>query len=280
MSFSKLFTKTAQRVGVASMASATAFFVTDQLHQMTAIESNSSNNDSSRKNCHSAANPSSWSNNVMTSFWRQPLGMNNMMSVTACDADPYAAPQVDGTEELPAEIRRQKTDFRKLEELDATRDDDDKTTFYGQCLLRQLYRPRLPYPAWDYDWDHRETSATSQQAMSSGKGFTESKRLAKTRHIILVRHGQYDERYKDDRRRKLTPLGRHQAELTGQRLALMARGGLGMMKREFAGPCHIKCIHVSDMERAKETASIIHSHLSHVKMNDPDPMLNEALPAP
>jgi len=198
------------------------------------------------------------------------LMQRNTMEKSYCDAQ---NPEANSPNEKRGNLQRANTDYSKL-----NRDDD--STFYGQCLLRQLYRPRLPYPAWDYDWDHRETNATSQQAMSSGKGFAESKKLGKTRHLLLVRHGQYDERYKDDRRRKLTPLGRHQAELTGQRLALIARGGLGMMKREFAGPCHFKCIHTSDMERAKETASIIASHLSHVELKEPDPMLNEALPAP
>ncbi|KAL7562688.1 hypothetical protein ACA910_002896 [Epithemia clementina (nom. ined.)] len=166
---------------------------------------------------------------------------------------------------------------------------DNTTMFYGQCLARQLRRPKIPYPAWDYDWDHRETEATSQEALSGQSQFNKSKSLGKTRHLILIRHGQYDERYKDDRRRKLTPLGRHQAELTGQRLAVLARGGLqggpqlSPAKKDHvvgAGPLYIKSIHVSDMERAKETARIIHSHIPHVKLNDPDPMLNEALPAP
>lgn len=186
--------------------------------------------------------------------------------------------------------------------------DDNTTMFYGQCLARQLHRPKIPYPAWDYDWDHRETELTSQEALSGQSQFAKSKSLGKTRHIILIRHGQYDERYKEDRRRKLTPLGRHQAELTGQRLAMLARGGLqggphlshtkkdlhhglhssgagnvgvgGGSGSGLGGPLYIKAIHVSDMERAKETARIIHSHLPHVKLSDPDPMLNEALPAP
>ena len=166
---------------------------------------------------------------------------------------------------------------------------DNTSMFHGQCLLRQLHRPKLPYPAWDYNWDHRETKATTQEALSGQSQFAKSKSLGKTRHILLVRHGQYDERYKEDRRRKLTPLGRHQAELTGQRIALFARGGmqggphLAHHKKDNvlgSGPLYIKCIHVSDMERAKETAQIIHSHLPHVKMNDPDPLLNEALPCP
>lgn len=199
-------------------------------------------------------------------------------------------------------------------------DEDNTTMFHGQCLSRQLRRPKLPYPAWDYNWDHRETEATSKEALSGQAQFAKSKSIGQTRHILLIRHGQYDERFKDDRRRRLTPLGRHQAELTGQRLALLARGGLqggsqlipgnAITTTSVAGhkpkpdqshtvttggststgsttggnhpgaPLYFKAIHSSDMERAKETARIIHSHLPHVKLNPPDPILNEALPAP
>lgn len=115
--------------------------------------------------------------------------------------------------------------------------------------------------------------------MGTRKGFYASRELGNVRHILLVRHGQYMEDFKDDKRRVLTPLGRHQAELTGQRLAIMARGGFGMINPEFAGPCYFKAIHVSDMARAKETAKIIASHLPGVPLMAPDPMLNEALPA-
>ena len=128
-------------------------------------------------------------------------------------------------------------------------------------------------------WDGRQTEATSPETMATKRGFYASRELGNVRHILLVRHGQYREDFKDDKRRVLTPLGRHQAELTGQRLALMQRGGLGMINPEFAGPLNFTAIHVSDMARAKETAKIISSHLPGVPVTEPDPMLNEALPA-
>jgi serine/threonine-protein phosphatase PGAM5 len=85
-----------------------------------------------------------------------------------------------------------------------------------------------------------------------------------TRHIICIRHGQYDETYKEDGKRVLTALGRHQAALTGQRLAALLDADMP-----------IKAIYVSDMARAKETASIIASYLPNMVVEDSDPLLNE-----
>ena len=115
----------------------------------------------------------------------------------------------------------------------------------------------------------------------------------KTRHIILVRHGQYDERSKEDSKRILTPLGRLQAERTGQRLAQLIKGGDFSkydrskehhttgddLQQEFGGPCNIKAIYVSNMTRAKETAQIIAEQLG-MEVEMPDPLLDEALPSP
>lgn len=148
---------------------------------------------------------------------------------------------------------------------------------YG--LPKERPKSRPPCQEWDFNWDGRMTDATSPEVMGTKRGFYASRELGNVRHILLVRHGQYREDFKEDKRRVLTPLGRHQAELTGQRLALMQRGGLGMINPEFAGGCHFKAIHVSDMTRAKETAKIIASHLPGVPLMPPDPMLNEALPA-
>lgn len=101
----------------------------------------------------------------------------------------------------------------------------------------------------------------------------------KTRHVILVRHGQYDETSKDDMLRKLTPLGRLQAERTGARLARMAEGANSFDEFEFNGPCMIQALRSSSMTRARETAEIIAKHLK-VKLEAPDPLLDEALPSP
>jgi len=179
-----------------------------------------------------------------------------------------------------------------------TEKEEDEKLFYGQCLERQLYKPKVPYPAWDYDWDSRMTPETTMEVLRTKDGLHKSRRLAggTTRHILLVRHGQYDETYKEDDKRRLTPLGRKQAEMTGLRLSLLHRGGLGGMaawtaeaganadeedEPKFVGPCTIKAVHVSDMTRAKETADLIARHLPDaVARPEPDPLLNEALPAP
>ena len=95
-----------------------------------------------------------------------------------------------------------------------------------------------------------------------------------TRHIILIRHGQYDEQHREDEKRILTPLGRSQAELTGKRLAKMIAG----VDEKF-GPCNVKTIRVSTMARAKETADIIAKQLpGYIPRAEPDPLLNEGRP--
>lgn len=85
-----------------------------------------------------------------------------------------------------------------------------------------------------------------------------------TRHIICIRHGQYDETHKEDGKRVLTALGRQQAALTGQRVAALLDAGVP-----------IKAVYVSDMTRAKETASIIASYLPNMVAEDSDTLLNE-----
>jgi len=125
---------------------------------------------------------------------------------------------------------------------------------------------------------------------------------AVTRHVILIRHGQYSEQRalsrtlsrpdgvpdRDfgmpgcesyptlDTARKLTPLGRQQAEATGRRLAEMLRGPLTEPGRET----HVR-IHVSNLERAKETADLIAAALpaERVRRLAPDAALAEGLPA-
>ena len=80
---------------------------------------------------------------------------------------------------------------------------------------------------------------------------------------------------KEDETRILTPLGREQAHMTGKRIAEMIQGA----EETFGSPCHVKALRVSNLTRAKETASIIASYLpSTVSVIEPDPMLNEGRP--
>jgi len=120
---------------------------------------------------------------------------------------------------------------------------------------------------------------------------------ASTRHIILVRHGQYEEqkalskklhsenphhfglpgdtkeRELDDAR-ILTELGRHQAAKVGDRLAELLRPALTTTGRET----HVR-LHVSTLTRARETADIIASRLpDHVRRIEPNPLFVEGVP--
>jgi hypothetical protein len=143
---------------------------------------------------------------------------------------------------------------------------------------RQVFVPKVNYPGWDYDWDRKSRpELDSLEDLSTAEGYKAAKFSGKTRHIILIRHGQYDETHTEDENRHLTELGKRQAHQTGLRLATMAQ--CGTIHPDFTGPCRIKAIHVSDMVRAKETAAIIASHLPGVPLTDPDPLLNEALPS-
>ena len=62
--------------------------------------------------------------------------------------------------------------------------------YHGMFPTRQLWRPKFEYPLWDPDWDHKHNDDLSSEEKRNlrVKGVT--------RHIILVRHGQYDESYR------------------------------------------------------------------------------------
>eukprot|EP00555_Chaetoceros_dichaeta_P001881 CAMPEP_0198276650 /NCGR_PEP_ID=MMETSP1447-20131203/65424_1 /TAXON_ID=420782 /ORGANISM="Chaetoceros dichaeta, Strain CCMP1751" /LENGTH=456 /DNA_ID=CAMNT_0043971609 /DNA_START=41 /DNA_END=1414 /DNA_ORIENTATION=+ len=146
--------------------------------------------------------------------------------------------------------------------------------FHDLFPLRQLWKPKVEYPLWDKNWDGRVL-----ESMGSKEADRDRDRLIRkngvTRHIILVRHGQYDETHKEDEKRILTPLGREQAEITGKRIAEMMQG----FPTTKYTPCNVTTIHVSNMARAKETADIIASQLpSHVRRAAPDANLNEGRP--
>lgn len=149
---------------------------------------------------------------------------------------------------------------------------DEPGDFHGLFPRRQLWRPLVPYPLWSKNWDGREPPSTGDKEMDKDL-MRQIRKHGVTRHIILVRHGQYDESEKGDELRKLTPLGKEQAALTGKRLAEMIAGA-----QEDFGPCNIRHLRVSNMTRAKETADIIASYLPTVQFHEPDQQLNEGRP--
>jgi serine/threonine-protein phosphatase PGAM5 len=144
--------------------------------------------------------------------------------------------------------------------------------FYGLFPKRQLWQPKVEYPLWDENWDGRKPPSTGDNAADRER-MRRIRKTGLTRHVILIRHGQYDETFNEDEKRTLTELGKKQAELTGKRIAEMIQGA-----DESFGPCKVKVLRVSDLRRAKETADIIAKHLPGVERAEPDPLLNEGRP--
>ncbi|XP_034398365.1 serine/threonine-protein phosphatase PGAM5, mitochondrial isoform X2 [Cyclopterus lumpus] len=108
--------------------------------------------------------------------------------------------------------------------------------------------------AWDFNWDKRDPSAltngkkTNAPAAEDPSSEQDNSKPKATRNILLIRHSQYNLSGTIDKERILTPLGREQAEFTGERLAAL-------------GLKYDVMIH-SSMARATETANIISKHLS------------------
>jgi len=116
------------------------------------------------------------------------------------------------------------------------------TAVADAAIEAQLFQPGVPWPQWDANWDHRELD--SRGRMRSRVRPTSA---APRRHVILIRHGQYDETSTDDRSRVLTPLGREQALAAGKRVRELLN--------QQGGGC--RGVYSSRLARAKETADIV-----------------------
>ena len=76
--------------------------------------------------------------------------------------------------------------------------DENEVYYHNLFPLRQLFVPAVEYPLWDENWDERQPSSNTPTT-SAEEQKTQIRQLRKngvTRHIILVRHGQYDETHK------------------------------------------------------------------------------------
>jgi hypothetical protein len=70
--------------------------------------------------------------------------------------------------------------------------DDEPGEYHGLFPKRQLWQPKVPYPLWDRNWDGRDLASTGDKEADRDQARFVRKHGV-TRHIILVRHGQYDE---------------------------------------------------------------------------------------
>lgn len=157
-----------------------------------------------------------------------------------------------------------------------------------------------PSTKWDYDWDKRQPTSASmlyKQGSKSARTDQESlkgssstpagnptystvetkfqddmdlgKKCTKARrHILLIRHGQYQIANPKDKQ-GLTQLGREQAELCGKRL------------KELASKYKFTKITNSTMLRALETSQLISKELSDLNLPiKSDVLLCEGAPFP
>lgn len=65
---------------------------------------------------------------------------------------------------------------------------------------------------WDSNWDRR---APQKAQLKDEKEGGEVARSTASRHLILIRHGQYEHWHSDRDKKVLTELGRSQARVTG-----------------------------------------------------------------
>jgi len=114
---------------------------------------------------------------------------------------------------------------------------------------------------WDKDWDGRHPKDAGVEMRG------------KARHLLLIRHGQYD---LDNKSHDLTELGRKQSHITGQYLSALATG----VRKDHYGESRVKydAVVSSTLSRAKQSADIICQSLPGVERLEDDPLLQEGCP--
>ncbi|BFZ19125.1 hypothetical protein BsWGS_22164 [Bradybaena similaris] len=141
----------------------------------------------------------------------------------------------------------------------------------GSSILHAAWTTNYePTVKWDPNWDRRDPRSLMPPS-KAGEGDSEFNKKLKahtptaSRHILLIRHGQYFDNANNDKDRFLTSLGRSQAEMTGQRL------------KDLDLPYSI--LISSTMTRAIETAEIINKYLPDIE-HVTDDSLREGAPIP
>jgi hypothetical protein len=119
--------------------------------------------------------------------------------VTYCDAAPVTVDFTktttgsDGLDRtIDDKLPHHTTSIRHGGQMNITKQDsDDNEYYYGLFPLRQLFVPYIEYPLWDDNWDERKPVNSLDK-----KQYRHLRKSGVTRHIILIRHGQYDETHK------------------------------------------------------------------------------------
>ncbi|KAJ6634921.1 Serine/threonine-protein phosphatase Pgam5, mitochondrial [Pseudolycoriella hygida] len=127
---------------------------------------------------------------------------------------------------------------------------------------------------WDFNWDHRDPKSivkppskhATEDEINSYNEKLEAVKPKAVRHLILIRHGQYNLEGLTDDQRYLTETGRTQANLTGQRLKVLDVKWDKMIR--------------STMTRAQETGKIISTELAMNLPIENCSLIEEGAPIP
>ncbi|XP_054718248.1 serine/threonine-protein phosphatase PGAM5, mitochondrial-like [Uloborus diversus] len=130
-----------------------------------------------------------------------------------------------------------------------------------------------PSVKWDYNWDRREPLSMIKPAEKENDPIEQNRineqkvkvTPTATRHLFLIRHGQYNESAKADVDRRLTELGIKQAQAVGQRLLDLKFNYTSLVR--------------SSMTRAIETSDIILKNFPDLSVKTDD-VLREGAPIP
>ncbi|GFU41484.1 hypothetical protein NPIL_690381 [Nephila pilipes] len=126
-----------------------------------------------------------------------------------------------------------------------------------------------PSVKWDHNWDKHDYSTlvkpgADEKDSSLQNDEPKIKKVSTARrHILLIRHGEYQTSAKNDLDRHLTPLGKKQADIVGLRLKDLDFNYTKMIR--------------STMTRAKETSDIILKYFPDLPVEDCD-LLREGFP--
>lgn len=129
---------------------------------------------------------------------------------------------------------------------------------------RKLTCSDKQFTPWDYNWDRRAPASDAADSTDGEK----PKKATASRHLILIRHGQYDLSQKQDELRVLTELGHKQAAITGKRLKEL---------QTVTGKTFSIIIH-STMKRATQTSDNIIKELDVVPQVKSCDLLREGSP--
>ncbi|CRG98929.1 phosphoglucomutase-2, putative [Plasmodium relictum] len=169
-------------------------------------------------------------------------------------------------------FQRKFSEAKKNIEVKYIKENKKKYVFYTAAtsislsiFLTYVYEKYILYK-WNYKYDYYYNPNLKNIEKKENEKNEGKKDKTVLKNIILVRHGQYERKYKDNEESKhLTKEGCNQAEITGKKL------------KDILNNKKISVIYHSDIIRAKETAHIISKYFPEAKLIN-DPNLNEGTP--